>query len=550
MAARLLRAIATLAFLLAAPAAAKAPERPKLIVTLVVDQFAADLFERYRPTYTGGLKRLANGAAFVNGYQSHSGTETCPGHSTILTGRHPASTGIVANAWYDRASGKSVYCVAVPGAGPAARGPANLRVDTLGTWLKASEPRAQVVAISGKDRAAIMLAGHHADAVYWWGGADGFTTASTSGPVTPQVTAPADAFDRATFASWRNAAPRLWPQDIPQRCVAMEKPERFGEETLSGHLPPDASAVAPSDKAFDDQLHVSPLLDRLTLDFAARVITARHLGKGAATDLLAVSLSATDYVGHRYGKGGPEMCAQVAALDRALGAFFARLDALKVPYVAILTADHGSSDAPERAAREGAAGAHRIDGRSLLRALNAHLKQGFNLSADPIRSTEAQELTVVTGNPALDPRVRAEAAIWLRVQPDVTQVLTRDEVAAAAPPPGTPPDKLTMAERFHESFDAARSGDLFVVFPPNVSTVNPRKAGDAVAGHGSPWDYDRRVPILFWWPGAPAEPVDRPVETVDIAPTLAAIAGVRTPLLDGKCLPEVAECAQTGAALH
>jgi len=550
MTARFLRAIAPLAFVLAAPAAAKAPERPKLIVALVVDQFAADLFERYRPTYTGGLKRLANGLTFVNGFQSHSGTETCPGHSTILTGRHPASTGIVANTWYDRASGKSVYCVNLPGADPSVRGPMNLRADTLGTWLKASEPRAQVVSVSGKDRAAIMLAGHHADAVYWWDGEGGFTTASTAGPVTPQVTRLADAFDKSTFAGWRTAPPLLWPRNIPHRCVAMEKPERFGEVSLSGHLPPDAAAVGPADKAFDDQLHVSPLLDRLTLDFAARAVTARHLGKGPAIDLLAVSLSATDYVGHRYGKGGPEMCAQVAALDQALGDFFARLDALKVPYVVALTADHGSSDAPERAAREGAAGAHRIDGRALLRSLNSHLKQTFALAADPIKSVETQELIVVTGDPALDVRVRNEAASWLRTQPDVVQVLTRDEIAAAAPREGTAPDKLTMAERFHESFDPARSGDVFIVFPPNTSTINPRAPGQAIAGHGSPWDYDRRVPILFWWPGAGAQPVSRPIETVDIAPTLAAIAGVRTPRLDGRCLPEVTDCVEAAAARH
>jgi arylsulfatase A-like enzyme len=221
-----------------------------------------------------------------------------------------------------------------------------------------------------------------------------------------------------------------------------------------------------------------------------------------------------------------------------------------VPYVVVLTADHGSSDAPERAAREGVAGAHRIDGRALLRSLNAHLKQQFSLAADPVRSVETQELTVVTGDPALDARVRAEAASWLRTQPDVVQVLTRDEIAAAAPREGTPPDKLTMAERFHESFDPARSGDLFIVFPPNTSTINPRGPGQGVAGHGSPYDYDRRVPILFWWPGAAAEPIDRAIETVDIAPTLAAIAGVRTPRLDGHCLTEVTDCAQTAAAGH
>src|SRR6195952_2312445 len=145
----------------AEPARAQ-PAAPKLVVTLVVDQFSAELFERYRASFTGGFKRLSNGVTFVNGYQSHAATETCPGHSTILTGRHPAATGIVANTWFDAKSGSSVYCVSVKGtADPDARGPQNLRVPTFGEWLKQAQPQARVISISGKDRAAIMMAGHH-----------------------------------------------------------------------------------------------------------------------------------------------------------------------------------------------------------------------------------------------------------------------------------------------------------------------------------------------------------------------------------------------------
>ena len=115
--------------------AAPPPPSPKLVVAIAVDQFSSELFQRYRASFTGGLKRLADGIAF-SGYQSHAATETCPGHSTILTGRHPAATGIVANNWFDVKSGSSVYCVAVRGtADPDARGPQNLRVSTFGDWL-------------------------------------------------------------------------------------------------------------------------------------------------------------------------------------------------------------------------------------------------------------------------------------------------------------------------------------------------------------------------------------------------------------------------------
>lgn len=540
--------VAMVLFALGVPASAKAPPKPKLIVTLVVDQFAADLFQQYRPTYHTGMKRLSAGVTYINGYQSHAATETCPGHSTILTGRHPAATGIIANSWYQRAEGKFLYCVAVPGADSQARGPENLRVDTLGTWLKASEPGAQVVTVSGKDRAAIMLAGHHADAVYWWQDGEGFGTSRWAGPTGANVTSPARMFDDALLANWHKSTPKLWPSQIPSRCVELERPEQFGGVRLSGKIPADGHAATPGDKAFSAELHASPLFDRLALDFAGELIKTRHFGGGTATDLIAVSLSATDYIGHTYGKSGPEMCVQMAELDQALGSFLQRLDALKVPYVVVLTADHGSTDAAERAARKGL-DAGRIDAGELIAQLNAYLAKALQLDEKPIDGSDPQNLVIRVGDdPTLYARIRDEAVGWLKTQRHIAQVLTRDEVMAAAPSVGISPDKLTVAERFSESFDPSRSGDIFVAFDPHYSALMPRKTGDAVAGHGSPWDYDRLVPILFWWPGAPMETVSRAIETVDIAPTLAAIAGIRTPLLDGQCLPEVTDCEKSGAS--
>lgn len=546
---RFLRACALLLFAVAAPAAAKAPEKPKLVVTLVIDQFAADLFQQYRPTYTGGLKRLADGVAYASGYQSHAATETCPGHSTILSGRHPAATGIVANTWFDRQAGFWLYCVAVKGTDPHARGPQNLRVDTLGAWLKAAEPAARVVSVSGKDRAAIMLAGHKADAVYWWADENGFTSSRFAGPVTPAVVGPLRQYNDALLRGWLQRPPAIWPADLPADCAALERPEHFGDVELSGHMPPDASRGVEGrgnyllTDAFRDQLHASPLLDQVTLDFAEHLIDADRLGRGPATDLLAISLSATDYIGHRYGKGGPEMCANVHALDRETGAFFAKLDSFGVPYVVVLTADHGSLDAAERRTEHGL-DAHRIDGGQFVRDLNKHLREALGIAYDPVEAKDAQELYInASGDAAFHRRIEDVAVAWLEQRPEVHQVLTRAQVIAAAPPPGKPVDQLSMAERFHESFDAGRSGDIFVVLKEHTSPYMPRRPTDAVAGHGSPWDYDRLVPILFWWPGAPREAIARPIETVDIAPTLAAIARVPTPPLDGNCLPEVTDCA-------
>ncbi len=526
--------------LIGAPAAAAPPPSPKLVVALSMDQFSLELFERYRPTYAGGLRRLADGMVFA-GYQSHAATETCPGHSTLLTGDHPARTGIVANNWLDRATGSNMYCVSVKGvADPNASGSAQLRVDTLGDWLKAQKPGSRSFAVSGKDRAAIMMAGHHADGVYWWMDGQGFTTSRYAGPATPKVLAPAKAFDRALFAAWRKRPPTLWPAEVPDRCKALEKTYTFGRAPPSGHLPPDASkgATQPrgfiNDARFADQLKASPAFDPLALDFAEQLIAAEKIGHGPATDVLAVSLSSTDFVGHRYGNGGAEDCVHLATVDKALGGFFAHLDKLAVPYVVVLSADHGAIDAPERLGPP----AQRIDTIAFVAALNRDLRSKFGLSYDPVAGDDPRQIIIGLA-PDDDRRaadVRAEALRWLKTRPEVAAAFTADEIAASEPPPGKPVTDLTLAERFYESFDRDRSGDILVAYVERSTLGVPLSPVDNVASHGSPWDYDRRVPIAFWWRGAPSVSEGKPMETVDIAPTLAAMIGVKPPPIDGHCV--------------
>ncbi len=524
-----------------APAVARAapPPRPKLVVAISVDQLSLDLFRTYRSRFSGGLARLAGGHAFA-GYQSHAATETCPGHSTLLTGDHPNRTGIVANSWWDRTERREVYCVgedAESSPNPA-RTSSRLKVDALGDWMRRADPRAQVLSVSGKDRAAIMMAGHHPSAVYWWRDRVGFETSPGAGPSDAAVLAPAEAFNRRTFAGWSVRPPQLWPSTPPAYCAGLQRPLTAGAVTLPGRLPPAQPAGGADGEhgaAFASQLRGSAELDRLTLEFAGEQAEARRLGRGPATDLLAVSLSATDSVGHKYGAGGVEMCAHLAAVDAALGAFLQRLDGLGAPYVVVLSADHGGIDAAERLSPPG----RRIDVRALRTALAAHLRERFGLDADPFRGgDDARQLTLLLppDKAVLRPRVLAEAARWLRTRPEVVEVFTAAEAAAAVARPGKPPGRLTHAERFHLSFDPQRSGDLMVTFPERATLGVPQRPGSNVAGHGSVWDYDRRVPILFWWPGVTASNPSRALETVDIAPTLAAMVGVRPPPVDGRCV--------------
>lgn len=518
------------------------PAKPKLIVAISVDQFSSELYRHYLPSYTAGLKTLSGGVAFPVGYQSHAATETCPGHSTILTGMHPSHTGIVANNWFDAKTGSNIYCVQAPGSSdPNARGPQNMKVTALGDWVKAAEPGARVYAVSGKDRAAITMAGKHADGVYWWYDGIGFTTSSFAGPATAAVIGPADAFNKALFARWKASPPQLYPA-ASATCQAMEKPVHFGKIDLSGHVPPDLAARAEQNPQFlmttdfQDNLRASPLFDATVVDFAEKVIADHKLGHGPATDVLAVSLSANDYIGHRYGNGGPEMCVQQAALDATLGRLVSDLEALGVPVMVVLTADHGATDAAERE-HEIDPKASRLDSYAFVAKLNKAVMAATGLSYEPVVGDDPQQLTINVGpDAALRAKVQDATVAWLKQQPEVKQVFTRAEVEAATVPPHTPPTELNFAQRFHESYDADRSGDIAVAYGERTSFGMPRGPGDVVAGHGSPWDHDRQVPILFWWPGADGQSRDTPIETVDIAPTLAALAGVKTPEVDGQCV--------------
>jgi len=540
--------IAFLASAAASAAQAVPPPKPKLILAISVDQYSSELFKRYRGSYTMGLKRLASGITYPAGYQSHAATETCPGHSTILTGRHPSGTGIIANSWIDRKTKSPVYCVSVPGRDAKTRGHQNLRVTTLGDWIKAAQHGARSFAVAGKDRAAITMAGKHADGVYWWTDGTGFTTSPEAGPADRRTLPPVEEFDAALKARWASSPPALWPAPSAA-CAALVRREQFGQLEVSGEVPPemakgvsDSGAFAAS-KAFNEAFRASPAFDTTIADFALDLIEREKLGRGSATDVLAVGLSATDYIGHRLGNGGAEMCVQQAALDATIGRLLGRIEAMKIPFVVMLTADHGSTDASERHFEQGGHG-YRIDEKSLMSALDHGVQDELGLTKAPLDTSDSQNI-YITADPAEVPldRVRDAAVAWLKAQFEVREVFTRAEVEAARVPPGTPADQLTMLQRFHESYDPERSGDIFVVYAERSSFGIPRKTGDTVAGHGTPWDHDRQVPILFWWPGAPSENRDRPAETVDIAPTLATIAKVKPGVpVDGRCLDLGGNC--------
>ena len=520
----------------AAPVAAPATEsttRPTLVVTIVIDQFSANLFNQHRDDFTGGLATLAReGRVHANGFQQHGLTETCPGHSTVLSGVNPTRTGIPANDWIDPATGKEVYCLFAPRNHLAhgddttdngVVGPEQLQATTLADWLKTASPQSRVYAVSGKDRGAINLNGHLGDGAFWYTDGFGFTTYVEPGQTPQGRLAPVAALN-ARIGDRLRAAPPSWTY-THGGCRRLTGDWTINGRTLHSDLPPEGF-----------KLDTSPLLDELTLEAATDLLETQQLGRRGVVDMLGVSLSGTDRIGHAFGTQGPEMCEQMYRLDAALGQFLQRLPQNSL---VVLTADHGGSDFVERLAARGYPEARRFDARRLA-AINETLKNQFGLADGPL-SSGGSGLVVgdkdKKGLPEpLRSRVVAAAVPLLRANPDVAFAEDRDVLLAEPlPPPDLTPDLMTVRQRMRLSTVAGRSPDIILALAENV--VAGGRVGGTIANHGTPWDFDRRVPIIFWWPGAQGQERFLPIRTIDIAPTLAPIIGVQAPAgLDGRCI--------------
>jgi hypothetical protein len=534
--------LATLALALgdtasAAQIAGQPETKPTLVVAIAVDQFSADLFNEYRPLYRYGLKRLASGVVFPAGYQSHGATETCPGHSTILTGSRPSRTGIIANNWMDpmriRAGkdGKpdnTVYCVedeTAPGTHSTSYvvSARHLRVPAMGDRMKEATPASRVVAIAGKDRSAVLMGGHHPDLALWWDGIV-FSTYRNSPARLPR------ALPRINAAVTDEIAhPAML--SVPAQCRNREESIVISDKLTVGTLLPRKAGEATAWRS-------TPLLDTKTMDLVLATVDEMQLGKGPATDLLAISLSATDYVGHAFGTSGVEMCTQILALDATLDRLFTALDKAGIPYVAALTADHGGHDVVERNVRRGFPQIERVDGALHPDKMGPRIAQQLGLDGTALLGETASGDLYVNGlvPPARRAEVLAASVDAYRVHRQVAAVFTHAQLLAT-PTPGPNVDEWTLLERARASFDPERSGDLVVMLNENVSSVPPNIA-NTIAGHGSPYNRDRRVPILFWWKGI--KPFEQPnsVETVDILPTLASLIDLAVPPseIDGRCL--------------
>jgi hypothetical protein len=351
--ARLALLNAAAAALVAAPAAAQQLRRPTLVVLITVDQLLPGYLTRWPGQLTGGLGRLhSGGAVFTRAYQDHAITETAPGHASTLSGRFPRSTGIVANV-----SGVSDAQAPLIGGGGPGASPFRFRGSTLTDWLRTRDPRTRALSVSRKDRGAILPLGRAHQSAFWYVGDGRFTTSRYYADTLPTWV--------REFNERRSAqryAGQSWTPLLPAASYA-ERDSVPVEAGGRGYTFPHRLSANPDSAAL--ALPSFPWMDQVTLDMALAGLEAMQLGRGPQTDVLAVSLSTTDAVGHRYGPDSREIHDQVVRLDRMLGVFldslYATRDSSRV--VIALTSDHGVTPFPE--IRHGA------DGGALLRFVRA-----------------------------------------------------------------------------------------------------------------------------------------------------------------------------------
>ncbi|HTS11390.1 MAG TPA: alkaline phosphatase family protein [Candidatus Limnocylindrales bacterium] len=535
------------------PSSAPAPKiavrsaRPKLVVVLVVDQMRADYVDKFRDHWTGGLKRLSTQGAWLrSAAYPYAETETCVGHATISTGALPALSGIISNAWWDRASQKIVTCTEDPSAknsgyGGAAKGgdtALNLRVPAFADELKFQRGgKSRVFTFSLKARAAIMLAGHSADGATWFDPSTGLWTTSSAYPSVSFVAKyvaqhPASADYGKTWNLLLPASDYLYG-DVATGSVPPSGWTQPFPHPLRGK--PDSTKP---DSAYYRQWETSPYPDIALVKLAETAVDSEHLGNGPDVDFLGVSFSSTDYVAHAFGPRSREIQDELSRLDLDLGVFFAFLDRKvgAANYVVALTADHGGTPIPADLAATG------VDAGWLsLADVKDHIDQALASLHDPSLKLADVDDADVFFAPGTYEKLKADPAAMKTVIDAIEQVPGVARVYRADELDDRPATESPLRRAEAASFFAARSGDLLIVPKPYWSwDFTPKgRAREVGAMHGSPYYYDQRVPILFMGFGIEKGIDYTPATPADIAPTLAALCGITLAPRDGRILREI-----------
>ncbi len=514
-----------------ASAQMRSASKPKLIVFITIDAMRADYLPRFEKQLTGGLGRLyRGGAVFTNAFQDHAITETAPGHSATMSGRFPVHTGIMTNI-----AGVNDTTVALVDAVGLGASPFRFRGTTLTDWLVAKDPRTRALSVSRKDRGAILPIGRSKQHVFWYAANGNFTTSTYYDTSLPEWVR---AFNARKLAA--SYAGRAWQLLLPARAYSEPDSVPLESGGVGVTFPHYESSVADSAARF---LSEFPWMDELTLDFAMVGVKALNLGAGPQTDVLAISLSTTDAVGHRYGPDSRELHDQILRVDRALGLFLDSLFRIRNrnEVVIALTADHGLTPFPEVHAHDPNAGAIRVNVQPVLERLSNSLAtagvpgtgltntfgvykgNGFLFDSGVL---ELDRAALARANINKDSLVQSVRSAFLHVPgvaraERISDLVRRDTIN----------DRI--ARRWLHIFSDEEQAALVVSLAP----YNYWLAGYWQAQHGSPNDPDAHVPIIFYGRDVRPGRYGEFARVVDIAPTLAAIVGV-TPQekLDGHVL--------------
>lgn len=510
----------TLALVLVQPAL---EPPPRLVVLLAIDQLRADYITRFESHYTGGLRwLLEHGAYFADASYRHSSTVTAAGHATVATGMHPSTHGVVGNSWREAGKG-AVYCVsddrhaAVGGPGDGAS-PHALLADTLGDRLKESSPESVVYSLSTKDRSAVLMGGRRADGAFWYSRDCGCLVSSTYyGDALPGWLRE---FNDAGPAS--SYAGRDWTR-LGDDIALYERLAREDSFPTEGGGTDSVFPHSLGDTDFESTLTSTPFSDEIVLDAALAAVRSGELGADAAPDVLAIGLSATDAIGHRYGPFSQEAMDNHLRLDRRLGQFLSALDEeVGLERVAIaLTADHGALPLVEHLAATGV-DALRLSAEEFWSAAQPGIEScGSGAMAEIVDNAGGRNLYWNEAGLSARGVSRHDAsqcvAELLRPLPVVEQVWTAEQLAAGG--------GRGVALLFENSYFASRSPHLQVQFRPYVYPGRPTGTG-----HGTAHDYDRRVPVLLAGSGFVPGRYRGVAGPEDLAPTLGAVLGLEMSL--------------------
>jgi predicted AlkP superfamily pyrophosphatase or phosphodiesterase len=498
----------------------KQAPKPKLLLIVVADQFRYDYLLRFRGDYHGGIARLLeHGAVFADARYIQFPTVTAVGHSTVMSGATPSVSGIIGNEWFDRATSEHVTSVSdnstlLVGGVPGVKGssPHRLLVSTLGDELKMAGRKSKVIGISIKDRSAILPAGHMADAAYWFdAGSNHFVTSS---------------YYLKDLPAWVARINREGPLQkyLGQAWAAVDaKP---GDK-------PFCSMAAGTAIRFCGTIEKTWFGNELLEEFAEKAVENEQLGAHEGTDVLALSFSANDYVGHDLGPDSPEVRDISLRTDRLLGKLFDFINSRigEGNTLVVFTADHGVAPVPKVNNDRKMPGGW-MDAKEYSRRITGALSAKFG-AGDWFVSGGYGFLYLnyetVAKSKADAAEVRRVAAEEARKLPNIARVLTRDDLLRDA----SAADFVGRAMQL--GFYASRSGDLFLLPEPYYIFGQPTGTT-----HASPYSYDNHVPLIFLGPGIRGGVHYEPVKMNDVAPTLAAILQLETPSgSSGRILEEI-----------